>query len=266
MVELEEFNANPIGYVSSSSFTQKWGTPRQGALTPSATAVITFTEDSSGLESLQSGRVAVLWAAHLNASSFNHLKAHIKPPKKLDGPVGVFATRGVHRPSSIGLTFCEIISNDGKLITLRGADMIQGTPILSLTPVEQLFPASRVDVKMPEWTHVTPVKLRWSLSSFISVQQNCDESTACELRELIQNVLGQDPRSHHSRRKHVNPIYEVELTLGDGRSFWLIYQHSDTEDVNVLLVTPQRVVDEYRGRTEEWLSSLFNKLPFLRPS
>ena len=267
MVALEEFTLDPIGIVSSSSFTQKWGTPRQGALTPTATAVVTFFEsDPINIETRTSGRVAVLWAAHLNSSSFNNLKAHIKPPKKLDGPVGVFATRGVHRPSSIGLTFCDKIANDDKSITLRGADMIQGTPILSITSVAQLVPETEVSVRMPAWTQVTPVRIRWSLSSYMSIQTHCDLSSAEELRGLIKNVLGQDPRSHHSKRKHVNPIYEVELTLGDGRSFWLVYQHAENEDVNVLLVTPGRIVDEFRGRTEQWLSKLLSKLPVLKHS
>jgi tRNA (Thr-GGU) A37 N-methylase len=264
MVALEEFNADPIGHVSASSFNEKWGTPRQGALAPLATITISLKE---GKSMQYSGRVAVLWLAHLNATSFNHLKAHIRPPKKLDGPVGVFATRGVHRPSSVGLTFCDVVSQQGHVIVLRGADMIKETPVLQILSLSDIMPGQAVQVRSPPWTKTKETKLNWSLSSFMSMQLACNGTESLhEMRCLIESVLKQDPRSHHSIRRHLNPIYEVQLTLGSGKSFWLIYRHADDEVVDILLVTNHRIVDEHRERSEGWLQRLIEKIPIIRSS
>ena len=259
MVKLEEVDVDPLGFVSTSSFAQKWGTPRQGALVPTATAVVTLNRPQARL----SGRVAVVWAAHLNSPSFNHLKAHIKPPKKLDGPVGVFATRGVHRPSSVGLTFCEVIEQDEGSLTLRGADMIRGTPILGLIQVPPPPEGMSNCFRIPAWTKVSETRINWSFASFFTVTQICDGEASKELLNLVRSVLQQDPRSQHSMKKHVSPIYEVELTVSSGQSFWLVYSHGAHDSVDVLFITRDRLVSEHRSRTEPWLSRLVLKMPQL---
>jgi tRNA (Thr-GGU) A37 N-methylase len=262
-MKLTELSQNPVGFVTQSSFKQKWGTPRQGALVPTATAIVTLCSQES-THSLIEGRVAVLWYAHLNSSSFNHLKAHIKPPKKIDGPVGVFATRGVHRPSSIGLTFCDLFRVDGNTLHLRGADMIEGTPILGLVNWESLNVPPDLAVKFPEWTIVKETKINWSLASFMSVHVLNNGDPPIELLGLARKILSQDPRSLHSMRKHINPIYEVELTRSSGKSWWMVYRHSHVGEIDVLFLSETRFVDCYRSRTELWLERLKEKVPSLR--
>ena len=262
-MKLTELNQAPIGIVTQSSFKQKWGTPRQGALVPTATAIVTLTNNAA-MQSLSQGRVAVLWYAHLNSSSFNHLKAHIKPPKKLDGPVGVFATRGVHRPSSIGLTFCDLFQIDGNMLHMRGADMIEGTPILGIVDWKSLNCPPGVLVKCPEWTVVKETKINWSLASFMSVHALGDQETRNEVFSLIRKILSQDPRSLHSIRKHINPIYEVEISPPSGKPLWMVYRHTDAGEIDVLFLSADRLVDGHRSRTEPWLERLKEKVPSLK--
>ena len=243
---LKELNFDPIGIVTLSSFQAKWGTPRQGMLTPDSVVEVTLNHPISMV-----GRVAVIWSAHLNSASYNPLKARIKPPKKLDGTVGVFATRGVHRPSSIGLSFCTVIEITGKLMRLAGGDMILGTPVLAIIQADSLgMQHVSSPVRMPQWTRVISKKLIWSLGAFLTVQQ-------LGVEQMITALLSQDPRSIHSIRKHVDPIYEVELNFG-----WVIYQHMG-DDIVVLFVTKNRVVEKHRGRTEKWLERLGDMFPFL---
>ena len=256
-MKLNEVECEPIGTVTQSSFKHKWGTPRQGGLTPDSTAIISL----STLRQIPRGRVAVLWSAHLNSASFNPLKALIKPPKRPDAKVGVFATRGVHRPSPIGLTFCNVVSVEGVCVTVSGADMIEGTPVLCLTPCDEL--AMVKSVVMPEWTKVQEVKLRWSLASHLSiiaVAKKRGVDTAA-LTDLVEGVLRQDPRSVHSVRSHVNPVYEVELGQDP---IWVIYRHAFAGEVEVVFISDVRIVDGFRSRTQEWLDRLLDKIPFIR--
>jgi tRNA-Thr(GGU) m(6)t(6)A37 methyltransferase TsaA len=49
-------------------------------------------------------------------------------------PHGVFATRSPRRPNPIGLTVVELLKRDGRLLHLRGVDMLDGTPVLDIKP------------------------------------------------------------------------------------------------------------------------------------
>ena len=81
----------------------------------------------------------VLWLFH-KASGF-HLTA--KPPS--DNKVhGVFATRSPQRPNPIGLTVVELIRKEGRLLHIRGVDMINGTPVLDIKPYLSGIPADRL--------------------------------------------------------------------------------------------------------------------------
>jgi len=266
--KLEEFSVTPIGIVAQSSYQHKWGTPRQGMLAPTSTAVIQL---SASLKThLSSGdRVAVLWYAHLNGEKFNPLKARIKPPK-LASTVGVFATRGVHRPSSIGLSFCVVahVSADGKSIHVRGADMIQDTPVLNVISYIDLNVSylDKSQIRMPAWAqNVEEAKIFFSLSSIMSMQLTLGGISHCDkVIGLVKSILSQDPRSIHSIRKHVDPIYEVDLQY-DGRVLWIIYQHVGEKDINVVSITfGKRLIESHRSRTGPWLTELQNRLPFLR--
>jgi tRNA-Thr(GGU) m(6)t(6)A37 methyltransferase TsaA len=55
------------------------------------------------------------------------------PPSDIR-PHGVFATRSPRRPNPIGLTVVELLRRDGRLLHVRGVDMLDGTPILDIKP------------------------------------------------------------------------------------------------------------------------------------
>lgn len=55
-------------------------------------------------------------------------------PPTDDRPHGVFATRSPRRPNSIGLTVVRLIARDGRRLTVRGVDMLDGSPILDIKP------------------------------------------------------------------------------------------------------------------------------------
>jgi tRNA-Thr(GGU) m(6)t(6)A37 methyltransferase TsaA len=66
----------------------------------------------------------------------------IGTPPTDDRPHGVFATRSPRRPNPIGLTVVELLRRDGRVLHVRGVDMLDGTPILDLKPYLSSVPDS----------------------------------------------------------------------------------------------------------------------------
>lgn len=65
------------------------------------------------------------------------------PP--FDGrPHGVFATRSPRRPNPIALTVVELLRREGRLLHVRGVDMLDGTPILDIKPYMSSVPAENI--------------------------------------------------------------------------------------------------------------------------
>lgn len=65
--------------------------------------------------------------------------------------VGTFAQRNKSRPNRIGITTVELLAQEGRTITVKGLDAIDGTPVLDIKPVMQEFlPTSTV--KQPQWS------------------------------------------------------------------------------------------------------------------
>lgn len=59
-------------------------------------------------------------------------------------PHGVFATRSPLRPNPIGLTVVELLSRDGRMLHVRGVDMLDGTPILDIKPYMSSVPPEKL--------------------------------------------------------------------------------------------------------------------------
>jgi tRNA (adenine37-N6)-methyltransferase len=75
------------------------------------------------------------------------------PRGQTDWPrVGIFAQRAKGRPNRIGVTTCEIMGVDNRVLTVRGLDAIDATPVLDLKPHMVEF-APRTPVRQPPWSH-----------------------------------------------------------------------------------------------------------------
>lgn len=59
-------------------------------------------------------------------------------------PHGVFATRSPRRPNPIGLTVVELLGRDGRSLRIRGADMLDGTPVLDVKPYLSSIPETQI--------------------------------------------------------------------------------------------------------------------------
>ena len=63
--------------------------------------------------------------------------------------VGIFAQRAKHRPNPIGVTTVELASVEGSVVTVRGLDAIDGTPVLDIKPYFPVF--DQREAETPSW-------------------------------------------------------------------------------------------------------------------
>ena len=150
----------PIAKVHSC-FSRRNGTPRQGGnLVPNARCVLTLAPGLprdllAGMDEYTHVWVIYVFHANTNAGDTRNggaVKAKVRVPR-LDGKtVGALATRTPHRPLPIGLSLGRVVSVDARAgtLTLAGADLVDGTPVLDVKPYVPF--CDRVqDAAAPAW-------------------------------------------------------------------------------------------------------------------
>jgi tRNA-Thr(GGU) m(6)t(6)A37 methyltransferase TsaA len=65
----------------------------------------------------------------------------VRPTFLDDEPHGVFASRHPCRPSRIGLSVVELVELSGRVLTVRGIDVLDETPLLDIKPYIHRFDA-----------------------------------------------------------------------------------------------------------------------------
>jgi len=58
---------------------------------------------------------------------------------KTQTPRGVFSTRTPMHPNSLGLSVVELVSIEGNIVTIKGVDVLDGTPLLDIKPYIENF-------------------------------------------------------------------------------------------------------------------------------
>ncbi len=65
-------------------------------------------------------------------------------PSDEQRPHGVFATRSPRRPNPIAITTVELLGREGRLLRVRGIDMLDGTPVLDIKPYLSNVPEDKL--------------------------------------------------------------------------------------------------------------------------
>ena len=192
-------NIEPIAFFHSP-LTSKFGIPRQSGLAPAVPGRIVFTpeyrhqEAVRGLEAFD--YLWIIWEFSVQPSTASTAKLTVRPPR-LGGNerIGVFASRSPFRPNRLGLSCVhinkvELNSDEGPVIHVTGADLMDGTPIYDIKPYvtyADSHPEARSGfVDEREWQ---PLKVEIP-------DQVAQLFEADELRGL-QEVLAQDPRPQY---------------------------------------------------------------------
>mgnify|MGYP000071544910 CR=1 FL=1 len=131
----------PIAHIKSD-FTDKFGIPRQSGLVPELTARIVFEpeyRDPNALVGLEGySHLWLIWQFSTVAAEYAAGKSWrptVRPPR-LGGNArrGVFATRSPYRPNALGLSCVELAGIENGDILVKGADLLDGTPIFDIKP------------------------------------------------------------------------------------------------------------------------------------
>ena len=80
-----------------------------------------------------------------------HLKHH--PQGREDIPyIGIFACRCPQRPNRIAISTVKLVSRKGNILTVKGLDIIDGTPILDIKPYTLQYDKV-TNAKVPKWVN-----------------------------------------------------------------------------------------------------------------
>ena len=128
--------------VMRSDFPTKFGIPRQSGLVESLRSTIVFEPEYRSPDALRGledfSHIWLIW--QFSEAVRTDWTPTVRPPR-LGGNtrMGVFATRSPFRPNSLGLSCVKIIgieqtADNGTVIHVAGADLMDGTPIFDIKP------------------------------------------------------------------------------------------------------------------------------------
>lgn len=214
-------NIEPIAYFHSP-FHSKFGIPKQSGLVEELEGSIVFCPEYRNADALRGlddfDYLWLIWGFSANKHAATSLV--VRPPL-LGGneKMGVFATRSPFRPNALGLSSVRIsrIETDttrGPVITVVGADLMDGTPIYDIKPYIP-YADSHPEAKggFTE-TH--------AICRLTVVIPDCYHHHFSQSQlQALYKVLELDPRPHYHKsgqKEYGMPYmdYDVHFTVNDG--------------------------------------------------
>lgn len=195
----------PVGIVHSC-FTEKFGIPKQPGLVTSAAGEIELLSEFGREEFVKElDGFSHIWVSFLfHQAMEDGWRPTVRPPW-LGGQrrVGVFASRSPHRPNFMGLSVVrlEAVEKRQKTVFLKisGFDMLDKTPVLDIRPY--LPYSDCVKDADPGYADYDLKTITVTFST--AAEQFCAayvRQTGRDLRKLIIEVAGQDPRPASQRK------------------------------------------------------------------
>lgn len=192
-----EFSMEPIARIHTD-FSTKFGVPRQSGLVEALEAEIIFEppyRDPAALRGLEGfSHLWLVWVFHQAAG--RPWSPTVRPPR-LGGNrrMGVFSTRSPFRPNPVGLSAVKLAGIEaagpsGPVLRVRGADLVDGTPILDIKPylpyADCIPEASGGFAPQPALAPLT-----------VEIPPVLLERVPPERRDALEAVLAQDPRPRY---------------------------------------------------------------------
>lgn len=191
-----------------TDFPTKFGVPRQSGLTDSEAEIIfepeyRVKEAFRGLE--EYSHIWVLW--EFSQVDSKKWSPTVRPPR-LGGNKrkGVFATRSPFRPNPIGLSCLELIrinweAKEGPILIVRGADMVDGTPVYDIKPY-LTYVDCREDAKSGFADQAKEYHLQ------VKFENDCEKKLNEKEKQILIQILQQDPRPAY--QKNPDRVYGME--------------------------------------------------------
>lgn len=193
-----------------SDFPTKFGIPRQSGLVEELTAKIVFTPDYRVPEAVRGledfSHIWLIW--QFSKAVRENWSPTVRPPR-LGGNtrMGVFATRSPFRPNAIGLSCVRLLkvepnTPEGPVLTVAGADLMDGTPILDIKPY-----IPYADCQMEATGGFTDTAGDFLLK--VEFPPELLEMVPEDRREALIGVLRHDPRPSYQRKPE--RVYGMEF-------------------------------------------------------
>ena len=177
-----------------TDFPEKFGLPRQSGIVKELCGKIVFEpayRDISAVRGLEEySHIWLLW--QFSGFDGGDWSPTVRPPR-LGGNkrVGVFASRSPFRPNHIGLSCVKLerieYTGEGPVLIVRGADLMDGTPILDVKPYLP-YADSRPDAA-GGFTDAISARVLHA-----EIPEELLRRVPEEKREPLREVLEQDPR------------------------------------------------------------------------
>lgn len=212
----------PIAYIRTE-FPEKFGIPRQSGLARQLQARIIFEPEYRNADAVRGldgfSHIWLIW--EFSANRRTGWQPTVRPPR-LGGNehMGVFATRSPFRPNPLGLSCVELVKVDlsdkeGPVLYVRGADLMDGTPIYDIKPYVK-YADSRPHAVCGYVDNLNEKNLK------VIIPQEC--AAAVEDKSLLPalvEVLGLDPRpSYHDDPERIYGLsfagYNVRFKVSEG--------------------------------------------------
>lgn len=150
-----------------------------------------FEQALSGLEGCE--RIWILFLFHHN----QHWNPMVLPPRGTDTKIGVFATRSPYRPNPVGISCVKVKSIDKLKITVEGADILDGSPIIDIKPYVAYSDSFESE---PEWLK-SAVKHQIDFSTAATAQLSWLENEGLDqLRAFLLHQLEYEPTNSKKKR------------------------------------------------------------------
>ena len=180
-----------------SDFTTKFGVPRQSGLVDELESTIVFEPEYRNADALRGlDGFSHLWLVWVFDQAIRETWSPTVRPPRLGGNtrMGVFATRSPFRPNPIALSCVRLAgmeeTAEGTVLRIRGADLMDGTPILDIKPYipyADCHPEAVGGFASAPAGAVLDVVIPDDLLSRIPENR----------RDALRGVLAQDPRPHY---------------------------------------------------------------------
>ena len=194
-----EFTMRPIARIHSD-FAGKFGVPRQSGLAEALEALVVFEpgyRDPAALRGLEGfSHVWLIWV--FDRAAREGWSPTVRPPR-LGGNarLGVFATRSPFRPNPIALSAVALAGIEktrefGTVLRVRGADLMDGTPILDVKPY-----LPYADCRPEALGGFAAVPAGEALA--VECPAELWERVPADRREALRAVLALDPRPRYQK-------------------------------------------------------------------
>ena len=181
-----------------SDFSSKFGVPRQSGLVDALESTVVFEPEFRNADALRGLEgFSHLWLVWVFDQVIRETWSPTVRPPRLGGNqrMGVFATRSPFRPNPIALSCVKLAgiqqtAEVGTVLKIRGADLMDGTPILDIKPYipyADSHPDAAGGFASAPAGETLDVTIPPDLLKLVPENR----------REALRGVLAQDPRPHY---------------------------------------------------------------------